>query len=67
LQYEEGEAQVDRFLSNNTGFRRDPISLHEIGIFPDAINVNGDLRLLPYHLDQNEGVDGFFASRLTRK
>ena len=67
LQYEEGEAQVDRFLSKNTGFNRDPISLHEIGSVCDAINVNGDLRLLPYHLNQNEGVDGFFASRLTRK
>ena len=50
LQYEEGEAQVDRFLSKNTGFNRDPICLHEIGSFCDAINVNGDLRLLPYHL-----------------
>ena len=67
LQYEEGEAQVDRFLSKNTGFSRDPISLHEIGSVSNAINENGDLRLLPYHLDQNEGVDGFFASRLTRK
>ena len=67
LQYEEGEALVDRILSKNTGFSRDPISLHEIGSVSDAINVNGDLRLLPYHLNQNEGVDGFFASRLTRK
>ena len=67
LQYEEGEAQVDHFLSKNKGFSRDPIGAHEIGDFSDAINENGDLRLLPYHLEGNTGTDGFFASRLTRK
>ena len=49
------------FYPRTPDLDRDPISLHEIGSVCDAINVNGDLRLLPYHLNQNEGVDGFFA------
>ena len=67
LQYEEGEAQIDHFLSENKEFTRSPIDAHEIGDLPDAINKNGDLRLLPFHLDRTEGSDSFFAARLFRK
>ena len=77
LQYEEGEAQVDRFLSKNTGFRRDPISLHEIGSFSDAINVNGicdycliiwtkmKVSMVSLRLDLQES-DGIFLILLSR-
>ncbi len=66
LQKNEGEQQIETFLSNNTNFSRMPIAPHEIGDYKELINENGDLRILPHHLSAQGGMDGFFISRLKR-
>jgi len=66
LQKSEGEHQIEKFLNNNANFKRIPIEAHEIGDYEEMINDNGDLRMLPYHLSNQGGLDGFFVSRLTK-
>jgi 16S rRNA (cytosine967-C5)-methyltransferase len=61
LEPEEGEAQVEAFLARDPRFTRVPVQAGEVGGRHDLIDPRGDLRTLPSH-----GLDGFFASRLTR-
>ncbi len=66
LQKSEGEHQVAAFLKANPNYERIPIRAEEIGDYTDLINDEGDLRIMPYHLASQGGMDGFFVSRLTR-
>ncbi len=66
LQKDEGERQIETFLSENPNFTRLPIEAHEIGDYEELINEQGDLRILPYHLASQGGMDGFFISRITK-
>jgi 16S rRNA (cytosine967-C5)-methyltransferase len=66
LQKDEGERQIHAFLQNEPGLRRLPISAVEIGGIEDAVTPEGDVRLLPYHLAAQGGMDGFFISRLQK-
>jgi 16S rRNA (cytosine967-C5)-methyltransferase len=42
-----------------------PIEPDEIGV-PDWITESGDLRTLPCHLPEHDGIDGFYAARLVK-
>jgi 16S rRNA (cytosine967-C5)-methyltransferase len=66
LQKDEGERQVDSFLCQNPNFQRVPITPEEIGNYTELIDPNGDLRILPFHLAAQGGIDGFYVARLTR-
>ncbi|PCJ99107.1 MAG: MFS transporter [Zetaproteobacteria bacterium] len=66
LQKDEGEHQVEKFLKQNPNFERIAITPQEIGNYDELINEQGDLRILPYSLAPQGGMDGFFISRLTR-
>jgi len=70
LEAEEGEDQIAAFLARHGDFRRIPILASEVGGLNEIINPQGDLRMLPNHLQAQEprfsGLDGFFVSRLTR-
>ncbi|PCJ01988.1 MAG: MFS transporter [Alphaproteobacteria bacterium] len=66
LQKDEGEYQIKKFLKKNLNFERIAIQPEEIGKYDELINEQGDLRILPYHLSAQGGMDGFFISRLTR-
>lgn len=66
LQKSEGEQQVAAFLKAHPNYERIPIRAEEIGDYTDLINDEGDLRIMPYHLANQGGMDGFFVSRLTR-
>lgn len=66
LQKDEGERQVNAFLTRNGNFRRVPILPEEVGGYAEMIDAEGDLRSLPYHLPAQGGIDGFYAARLTR-
>jgi 16S rRNA (cytosine967-C5)-methyltransferase len=67
LEPEEGETQIEAFLSDHPQFQR-------LGIAPEAvsgqnsfINKNNDLRITPsMRIGPESGLDGFFASRLER-
>jgi 16S rRNA (cytosine967-C5)-methyltransferase len=58
LEPEENRAQVDRFLTGNSGFQREPS-----GTVPGSLlSAEGDLLIQPHR----HGVDGAFAARLRR-
>ncbi|MCX8474354.1 MAG: SAM-dependent methyltransferase [Sphingomonas sp.] len=65
LEPQEGEAQLERFLTEQSGFAIDPIRADELpqGIVPQD---DGTLRLLPGMLAEQGGLDGFFIARLRR-
>ncbi|MCB1530713.1 MAG: 16S rRNA (cytosine(967)-C(5))-methyltransferase RsmB [Rhodospirillales bacterium] len=66
LQKAEGEGQITSFLYRHPEFRRAPVKAGEIGNIEGAITLDGDVRLLPYHLAPHGGMDGFFISRLKK-
>ena len=66
LQKCEGEQQIDVFLAAHPDFERVPVYQDEVGGYAEMINEQGDLRIFPFHLAEQGGLDGFFISRLTR-
>ncbi len=66
LEPQEGRQQVERLLARGAPVRRAPVDPAEIGDLRDCISAEGDLRTLPCHLPEREGLDGFFAARLIR-
>ncbi len=66
LEPEEGERQVEAFLAKHPDFARRPVTVED-GIPAEMITPTGDLRVLPSHLANEGGADGFFAARLQRR
>jgi 16S rRNA (cytosine967-C5)-methyltransferase len=66
LQKVEGEQQVNTFLLNHPEFTRVPIKSEEIGGVEELVTKDGDLRVLPYHLAPQGGIDGFYVARLIK-
>jgi 16S rRNA (cytosine967-C5)-methyltransferase len=63
LEPEEGEQIVSAFLAANPGFRLNrPTGLPDFAS-PDP---SGQVRILPGLLEEQGGLDGFFAARLVR-
>ena len=71
IEPEEGEAQIAALLRRNPDVMRAPITADEIGGLAECLTPDGDLRILPISMPNDEprlaGVDGFFATRLLRK
>jgi len=67
LEPQEGKQQIERLLSQGAPVRRTAVNPSEIGGLRECISAEGDLRTLPCHLGDKEGLDGFFAARLVRK
>lgn len=74
LEPEEGEHQIEALLAREPGVRRAPLDGGEIGEAA-FVNAAGDLRTLPSQWDASHwndsdprmgGLDGFYATRLTR-
>lgn len=63
LQPEEGERQIAALLDRNPALKREPIKAEEVGGASELLNMDGDLRTLPFHLG---GMDGFYAARLRK-
>ena len=66
LEPEEGPRQIEKLLCSGTPLVRRPIQAGEIGGHDEWITAEGDLRTLPCHLAEYEGLDGFFCARLTK-
>ena len=66
LEPQEGVQQVQRLIARGAPVRRKPIDAAEIGGLAECLTAEGDLRTLPSHLSQFEGIDGFYAARLQR-
>lgn len=63
LEPEEGEAQIDAFLTRRPDFALSNADPGVDGIAPDA---RGTLRILPDCLENRGGLDGFFTAHLVR-
>jgi 16S rRNA (cytosine967-C5)-methyltransferase len=62
----EGADRVAKFLGSRGDFRRTAVDAKALGIDPDWMTPDGDLRTLPFHLGDQGGMDGFFAAVLKR-
>lgn len=63
LEPEEGEAQVETFLTNYPAFARSPIKQSDVAEMTQVITPQGDLRTLPFMpIGASQGMDGFFAA-----
>lgn len=67
LQKDEGERQIEAVLQQRADIDRQLINAGEIGGVYDLINPAGDLRILPQHMADVGGMDGFFVSRLVKR
>ncbi len=66
LQPEEGPRRIDALIGAGAPVARQPVAANEVGGLAELITETGDLRTLPFHLEKEGGMDGFFASRLRR-
>ena len=66
LEPEEGVKQVEKLLARDAKVRRKPVAAAEIGGLAECVSAAGDLRTLPCHLAEMDGLDGFYAARLVR-
>jgi len=66
LEPQEGKQQIERLLAHGAPVKRSPVDPGEIGGLAERVSAEGDLRTLPCHLADREGLDGFFAARLMR-
>jgi len=45
---------------------RAPVSAAELDMPADWLTEDGDLRTLPFHLAEYDGIDGFYGARLVK-
>ena len=65
LEPEEGPVRVEALLRSGAAVARRPVAPDEIGV-AEWIAESGDMRTLPCHLSEYDGVDGFYAARLVK-
>jgi 16S rRNA (cytosine967-C5)-methyltransferase len=66
LEPEEGERQIRSFLERTGNARIIPAVPGEVGGMAELIDPSGALRVLPSHLAELGGCDGFYAARLCK-
>jgi 16S rRNA (cytosine967-C5)-methyltransferase len=66
LEPEEGPERVAALLRSGAPVEHRPIDAAEIGAPPEWVTPEGDLRTLPCHLAEHDGIDGFYATRLVK-
>jgi 16S rRNA (cytosine967-C5)-methyltransferase len=66
LEPEEGPQRVEALLRSGAPVQRLPVEAGELGAPADWVTAGGDLRTLPCHLSEFDGVDGFYAARLVK-
>jgi len=66
LEPEEGLQRVEALLRSNAPVTRREIEPSEVGADPKWITPQGDLRTLPCHFGEYDGIDGFYCARLLR-
>jgi 16S rRNA (cytosine967-C5)-methyltransferase len=66
LEPEEGPQRVEALLRSGAPVQRHPVAADELGAPADWVTAGGDLRTLPCHLAEFDGLDGFYAARLVR-
>ena len=64
LQPEEGPGVVNTVLASRPDIEREPIDASDVHGLTELLTADGDLRVLPCHLAELGGMDGFYAARL---
>lgn len=67
LQPQEGEQQITEFLKNCKEAALVPVDPAVLGGLKECITARGEIRTLPCHLFEMDGMDGFYAAVLTKK
>jgi 16S rRNA (cytosine967-C5)-methyltransferase len=67
LEPAEGQQRIEALLAAGAPVERWPITPDEIGVEPEWITADGDLRTLPCYLAEYNGLDGFFSARLVKQ
>jgi 16S rRNA (cytosine967-C5)-methyltransferase len=66
LELEEGPQRIESLLDSGAPVERVEIEAEEIGAEPGWVTPEGDLRTLPCHFQEYDGVDGFYCARLVK-
>ena len=66
LEPEEGPERVEMLLRSGLPVERKPLRPDEIDAPAEWVTPEGDLRTLPCHLSEFDGLDGFYGARLVR-
>ena len=66
LEPEEGPERIAALLRDGAPVARRQVGAGEIGDYAEWVTPEGDLRTLPCHLAEYDGVDGFFGARLVK-
>jgi 16S rRNA (cytosine967-C5)-methyltransferase len=66
LEPEEGPQRIDALLRSGAPVERRPVAPAEIDAPADWLTADGDLRTLPFHLAEYDGIDGFYGARLVK-
>jgi 16S rRNA (cytosine967-C5)-methyltransferase len=66
LEPEEGPRQIEVLLRSGAPVVRREINADEVGDHSEWITAAGELRTLPCHLAEYDGLDGFFCARLIK-
>jgi 16S rRNA (cytosine967-C5)-methyltransferase len=67
LEPEEGPRQIERLIGGGAPVERLPLNAAELGIPPEWLTETGDLRTLPCHYVEYDGIDGFYGARLVKR
>jgi 16S rRNA (cytosine967-C5)-methyltransferase len=66
LEAEEGPQRIETLLRSGAPVERRPIAAAESNVPEEWITPEGDLRTLPFHLAEYDGIDGFYGARLIK-
>jgi len=67
LQPEEGEEQITAILAERKDISLVPVKPEILGGMAECITGRGEVRTLPMHLPELDGMDGFYAAVLVKK
>jgi 16S rRNA (cytosine967-C5)-methyltransferase len=67
LERQEGPRRIAALLQSNPDVERKPLDPADISVPADWVSADGDLRTLPCHFGEYDGVDGFYAARLVKR
>ncbi len=67
LERQEGPRRIATLLQGNPEVERKPLDPAEISVPAEWVSAEGDLRTLPCHFGEYDGVDGFYAARLVKR
>jgi 16S rRNA (cytosine967-C5)-methyltransferase len=67
LQPEEGKTQIAQLIKERKDVTLEAISPAEIGGLSECLTEAGEVRTLPCHLVELDGMDGFYVARLKKR